>query len=97
MPLSSYPARTLLRSRSFSAVRPLAASLATLAIAASTVAAQSTGIVAPRPAGAQQADQDGRTLLPMKVARSIAFRSIGPAVSGGRVSAVAGVPGQNDT
>ncbi|MDE3151786.1 MAG: hypothetical protein KGL93_06015, partial [Gemmatimonadota bacterium] len=47
--------------------------------------------------GAQQADQDGRTLLPMKVARSIAFRSIGPAVSGGRVSAVAGVPGQNDT
>ncbi|HEX8725644.1 MAG TPA: hypothetical protein VF737_09665 [Gemmatimonadaceae bacterium] len=55
------------------------------------------GIVSPRPAAAQQADHDGRTLLPMKVARSIAFRSIGPAVSGGRVSAVAGVSGQSDT
>ncbi|MGH7690286.1 MAG: WD40/YVTN/BNR-like repeat-containing protein, partial [Gemmatimonadaceae bacterium] len=54
-------------------------------------------IVFPRPAAAQQADHDGRTLLPMRVARSIAFRSIGPAVSGGRVSAVAGVAGQNDT
>jgi photosystem II stability/assembly factor-like uncharacterized protein len=68
--------------------------LATLAAPASLLAQQ---IVSPRPAGPQQADQQGRTLLPMKVARSISFRSIGPAVSGGRVSAVAGVPGQNET
>ncbi len=54
-------------------------------------------IVSPRPAAPQHADQDGRTLLPMQVARSISFRSIGPAVSGGRVSAVVGVSGQNDT
>lgn len=54
-------------------------------------------IITPRPATAQQADQDGRTRLPMPVASSIAFRQIGPAISGGRVSAVAGVPGNNVT
>ncbi|MGH7670151.1 MAG: hypothetical protein ACRENQ_11730 [Gemmatimonadaceae bacterium] len=72
-----------------------AATAAALLVAPAGIGAQQ--IVFPRPAAAQQADHDGRTLLPMRVARSIAFRSIGPAVSGGRVSAVAGVAGQNDT
>ncbi|MDE3126998.1 MAG: hypothetical protein KGL38_03275 [Gemmatimonadota bacterium] len=75
-----------------STLRALAVSLLVLP---ATLAAQQ--IVTPRPAGPQQADHDGRTLLPMKVARSIAFRPIGPAVSGGRVAAVAGVPGDNET
>jgi len=60
-------------------------------------AGNSSMIVNARPAGPQQADQEGRTLLPMKVAKSISFRQIGPAISGGRVSAVAGVPGHNYT
>ncbi len=75
-------------------LRALSVSLPLLVLPV-TLAAQQ--IVTPRPAGPQQADHDGRTLLPMKVARSISFRSIGPAVSGGRVSAVAGVPGNNET
>ncbi|HVA58111.1 MAG TPA: hypothetical protein VNF92_09495 [Gemmatimonadaceae bacterium] len=77
-------------------VRPFSAAalLAALATPAALVAQQ---IITPRPAAPQQADQNGRTLLPMKIARSISFRQIGPAVSGGRVAAVAGVPGQNDT
>jgi photosystem II stability/assembly factor-like uncharacterized protein len=45
------------------------------------------------PAGPQQANREGRTELPMVVRRSIAFREIGPAASGGRVTAVAGVAG----
>ncbi len=45
------------------------------------------------PAGPQQANREGRTELPMVVRKSITFREIGPAVSGGRVTAVAGVPG----
>ncbi len=48
-------------------------------------------------AGPQRADDEGRTRLPMEVRKSVSFREIGPAISGGRVSAVAGVPGDNDT
>lgn len=48
------------------------------------------------PAGPQLANQQGRTELPMVVRRSISFREIGPAVSGGRVTAVVGVPGHPD-
>ena len=48
------------------------------------------------PAGPQQENAHGRTLLPMPVSRAIAFRPIGPAIAGGRVSAVAGVPGKPD-
>ena len=44
-------------------------------------------------AGPQQANREGRTELPMVVRKSIAFREIGPAISGGRVTAVAGVAG----
>ncbi len=43
-------------------------------------------------AGPQQANHEGRTELPMVVHRSISFREIGPAITGGRVTAVAGVP-----
>ncbi len=78
-------------------VRPFRAAALVAALGAAFPAALQAQIVSPRPAAAQQADQDGRTLLPMKVARSIGFRQIGPAVSGGRVSAVAGVSGQSDT
>jgi photosystem II stability/assembly factor-like uncharacterized protein len=46
------------------------------------------------PAGPQQANDEGRTELPMLVRRSISFREIGPAISGGRVTAVAGVAGK---
>ncbi|MGA8938694.1 MAG: hypothetical protein WB439_05970 [Acidobacteriaceae bacterium] len=49
------------------------------------------------PAGPQRANHEGRTELPMVVRRSIGFREIGPAITGGRVSAVAGVPGDNQT
>jgi photosystem II stability/assembly factor-like uncharacterized protein len=35
--------------------------------------------------------------LPIEVRKSVSFREIGPAISGGRVSAVAGVPGDSDT
>jgi photosystem II stability/assembly factor-like uncharacterized protein len=45
------------------------------------------------PAGPQMANDQGRTELPMVVRKSIAFREIGPAISGGRVTAVAGVAG----
>lgn len=48
------------------------------------------------PAGPQQANREGRSELPMVVRKSIAFREIGPAVSGGRVTAVAGVAGDPD-
>ncbi len=54
-------------------------------------------IVGPRAAGPQTADEEGRTLLPLKVEKTISFRQIGPAISGGRVPAVAGVPGQSFT
>jgi photosystem II stability/assembly factor-like uncharacterized protein len=60
-------------------------------------AAPEAQIVTPRAAGPQAADEEGRTLLPMKVAKTISFRQIGPAISGGRIPAVAGVPGQSET
>jgi photosystem II stability/assembly factor-like uncharacterized protein len=44
-------------------------------------------------AGPQTANAQGRTALPMKVSSNIHFRSIGPAITGGRVPAVAGVAG----
>lgn len=57
-------------------------------------ALQQSQIVTPRAAAPQTADEEGRTALPMKVAETISFREIGPAISGGRVPAVSGVPGQ---
>ncbi|MFZ0706854.1 MAG: hypothetical protein WAM71_14705, partial [Candidatus Korobacteraceae bacterium] len=47
-------------------------------------------------AGPQKADDQGRTRLPMLVRKSVSFREIGPAISGGRVPAVAGVPNNPD-
>ncbi|MCL5263411.1 MAG: hypothetical protein M1568_03975 [Acidobacteria bacterium] len=47
-------------------------------------------------AGPQRENSHGRTQLPMKVSSNIHFRSIGPAISGGRVTAVAGVAGNPD-
>ena len=47
-------------------------------------------------AGPQRENAHGRTLLPMPVSRVIHFRQIGPAIAGGRVSAVAGVAGNPD-
>lgn len=47
-------------------------------------------------AGPQRENLQGRTELPMKVSSNIHFRSIGPAISGGRVTAVAGVAGNPD-
>jgi len=44
-------------------------------------------------AGPQKADDEGRTRLPMEVRKSVSFREIGPAISGGRVPAVVGVVG----
>jgi photosystem II stability/assembly factor-like uncharacterized protein len=44
-------------------------------------------------AGPQKANDQGRTELPMVVQKSIGFREIGPAITGGRVTAVAGVAG----
>jgi len=46
------------------------------------------------PSGPQQANDEGRTELPMVVRRSISFREIGPAISGGRVTAVVGIAGK---
>jgi photosystem II stability/assembly factor-like uncharacterized protein len=51
-------------------------------------------IVTTRAAGAQTADDEGRTALPLKISKTIGFREIGPSISGGRVPAVSGVPGQ---
>ena len=48
-------------------------------------------------AGPQKANEQGRTELPFVVRKSVSFREIGPAISGGRVGAVAGVPGSNST
>lgn len=50
-------------------------------------------VLAAAKAGTRQEGLEGRTQLPMKVAESIHFREIGPAISGGRVSAVVGVAG----
>ncbi len=47
-------------------------------------------------AGPQKADDQGRTRLPMLVRKSVSFREIGPAISGGRIPAVAGVPHNPD-
>ena len=59
--------------------------------------AETTPIVSARAAGPQTADDEGRTQLPLKVSKTISFREIGPAISGGRVAAVAGVPGESST
>src|SRR5271167_2085440 len=50
----------------------------------------------PNQAGPRKADDEGRTRLPMEVRKSVSFREIGPAISGGRVSAVAGVSGNSE-
>ncbi len=67
-------------------------SLLVLTLSVTTVASTRTP-AQPEP---QSPDHHGRTLLPMKVAREIKFRQIGPAISGGRITAVAGVPGDPD-
>jgi photosystem II stability/assembly factor-like uncharacterized protein len=55
-----------------------------------------SAVLAATQAGPQQEDANGRTELPMKVSESIHFREIGPAITGGRVSAVVGVAGYPD-
>lgn len=50
-------------------------------------------VAAASQATPQREDGDGRSALPMKVSSSFRFREIGPAITGGRVTAVAGVPG----
>jgi photosystem II stability/assembly factor-like uncharacterized protein len=67
-----------------------------LAVVLSALTVTWASTVSPRQPGPQTPDRNGRTLLPMKVARQITFRQIGPAISGGRVTAVAGVPGNPD-
>ncbi len=47
-------------------------------------------------AGPQQENSHGRTLLPMPLSSTFHFRQLGPALAGGRVTAVAGVPGNPD-
>jgi photosystem II stability/assembly factor-like uncharacterized protein len=47
--------------------------------------------------GPQKANDEGRTQLPFLVRKSVSFREIGPAISGGRVTALAGIPGNNET
>src|SRR5665213_406915 len=86
-------AMTFCRRTGFFALTCLCLSLATAA-----APAQQTSIVSvpfAGPAGPQQANDEGCTELPLLVRRSISFREIGPAISGGRVTAVAGVPGCN--
>ncbi|TCK75578.1 WD40/YVTN/BNR-like repeat-containing protein [Acidipila rosea] len=66
------------------------------AVTAQQPPSTAVGIVSAAQAGPQTADQQGRTRLPMEVQKSISFREIGPAISGGRVTAVAGVPGKSE-
>jgi photosystem II stability/assembly factor-like uncharacterized protein len=58
--------------------------------------AQETTTQRASEAGPQKADDEGRTRLPMEVRKSVSFREIGPAISGGRVPAVVGVAGNPD-
>ncbi len=58
--------------------------------------AQTTAVPFAGVAGAQKANNEGRTDLPMVVRKRVSFREIGPAISGGRVTAVAGVPGNGE-
>lgn len=67
-----------------------------LSLPLAALAAADAGSQADLRAGPQQEDAQGRTRLPMKVSASIHFREIGPAISGGRVAAVVGVPGNPD-
>src|SRR6201998_3243749 len=79
--------------------RPWAAGALCLVLCATASRAHAQKIPAPFAgvAGPQKANDEGRTELPMVVRKSVSFREIGPAISGGRVSAVAGVPGNNET
>ncbi len=47
-------------------------------------------------AGPQKADDEGRTRLPVQVRKSVSFREIGPAITGGRVPAVVGAASNPD-
>ncbi len=70
----------------------LALALLTFSLSTTTGFAQqhsSDSIPFAGPAGPQQANDEGRTELPMLVRRSISFREIGPALSGGRVTTLA--------
>ncbi len=55
-----------------------------------------TALATSDESGPQKADEEGRTRLPMEVRKSVSFREIGPAISGGRVTAVAGVAGESN-
>lgn len=85
--LVTLPANAQQRSRSKQPPQPAPVTQASAPAAQSAVAI-------PRAAGPQTADDEGRTLLPLQVEKTISFRQIGPAISGGRIPAVAGVPGQ---
>ncbi len=51
-----------------------------------TAFGQSTAVPFAGVAGPQKANDEGRTELPMVVRKSVSFREIGPAISGGRVT-----------
>lgn len=75
--------------------RPLAQTGTSQATERASAAPEEAGIASE--AGPQKADEEGRTRLPTEVRKSVSFREIGPAISGGRVTAVAGVPGNSAT
>jgi photosystem II stability/assembly factor-like uncharacterized protein len=74
----------------------VAAALCLVLFPPSNAFAQSTAVPFAGVAGPQKANDEGRTELPMVVRKSVSFREIGPAISGGRVTAVAGVPGNSE-
>ncbi len=65
-----------------------------LMAAATAFALLSSPLALASPAAPQQENSAGRSLLPMPVNNALHFRQIGPGLSGGRVTAVAGVPGR---
>jgi photosystem II stability/assembly factor-like uncharacterized protein len=64
-------------------------------VCSSAAFAQITPVPFAGASGPQMANDQGRTELPMVVRKSVGFREIGPAISGGRVTAVVGVPGKS--
>jgi photosystem II stability/assembly factor-like uncharacterized protein len=84
---------TFFRRSGFLVLTSLSLCLATGTLVAQQILAPSIPFAGE--AGPQKSNDEGRTELPMVVRRSVSFREIGPAISGGRVTAVAGVPGNN--
>lgn len=74
---------------------PLAAAGVCLILTSAAVLAQQTPVPYAGVAGPQKANDEGRAELPMVVRKSVSFREIGPAISGGRVTAVAGIAGKS--